>query len=275
MAKTVADACSRSTPQVRKEAADRRKRVQQLPEAVRRGPEGAGGVESERPRTRTPISRSAPGTASSRTTGRPACRTWPRGATPCSKSLAQRELNSPPAGPEDQVKLADAWWDAAADRRGEEKAAMLRCAGHWYEQAIGSLEGINKTKVEKRLAEIAELGQEPASRARPRAAAGRRPVRRQAGPRLPAPMGPLPQSARRVHQLDRDEVRAHPAGRVRYGIHRAGGRATGSTRQDNVVCARRVDRSISAAKLPGIDVRITRAFYLGRISRSPTRSTSR
>jgi formylglycine-generating enzyme required for sulfatase activity len=62
------------------------------------------------------------------------------------------------------VKLADAWWDAAAERRGEEKAALLRCAGHWYEQALGRLEGISKTKVEKRLAEIAELRQEPASR---------------------------------------------------------------------------------------------------------------
>jgi formylglycine-generating enzyme required for sulfatase activity len=41
---------------------------------------------------------------------------------------------------------------------------MIRCCGHWYEQALGRLEGIVKTKVEKRLAEIAQLGQEPASR---------------------------------------------------------------------------------------------------------------
>lgn len=163
LARTVADACSRSTPQVRKEAADRRKRVQQ---ARKQFEEVQKALET--------LKASPEDAEANLTAGswycfvKDDCKTGlahlAKGSDPLLKSLAGRELSSPPATPEDQFKLADAWWDAATERRGEQQAAMLRTAGHWYEQALGQLQGINKTKAEKRLSQIAELAQDTPSR---------------------------------------------------------------------------------------------------------------
>jgi formylglycine-generating enzyme required for sulfatase activity len=55
--------------------------------------------------------------------------------------------------------LADGWWEAAQENVGKEHDAMLLRAGMWYRQAQTGLEpGISRTKVDKRLAEIAKLG---------------------------------------------------------------------------------------------------------------------
>jgi formylglycine-generating enzyme required for sulfatase activity len=163
LARTVADACSRSTPQVRKEAADRRKRVQQVQtqfEEVQKALE----VLKAKPEDAEANLAAGSWYCFVKDDWRTGLPHLAKGSDALLKSQAQRELSLPPGTPEDQLKLADAWWDGAAERRGEEKAAMLRCAGHWYEQAIGKLDGINKTKAEKRLAQIAELAQESPSR---------------------------------------------------------------------------------------------------------------
>lgn len=70
------------------------------------------------------------------------------------KVLAHQELTAPPAEPEGQVKLADAWWDLSQAADAEAKEALARRAGHWYQQALPSLSGLTKARVDNRLAEI-------------------------------------------------------------------------------------------------------------------------
>ncbi len=71
--------------------------------------------------------------------------------------LAKQELASP-SGPAEKLALGDRWWDAA-ERRPEkkEKEAMVRRAAHWYRQAGPGLGGLDKARVARRLAEIADL----------------------------------------------------------------------------------------------------------------------
>ena len=84
-----------------------------------------------------------------------------KGSDPALKALAEEELSSPPKDPEGQVKLADAWWEQAQGAQGESRRGLLRRAGHWYDQARPGLTGLMKTRVEKRLAEIAPGSEEP------------------------------------------------------------------------------------------------------------------
>jgi hypothetical protein len=92
---------------------------------------------------------------------------WPRGLAHLAKgsdpdlgALAEEELTSPPKDPEGQVKLADAWWEQAQGAQGESRKRILRRAGYWYNQAQPGLLGLTKTRVEKRLAEIAPGSEE-------------------------------------------------------------------------------------------------------------------
>ena len=54
-----------------------------------------------------------------------------------------------------QVALGDAWWDAAEKAKGQDKADLREGAGYWYGLAIDELTGLTKSRVEKRLAELA------------------------------------------------------------------------------------------------------------------------
>ena len=83
------------------------------------------------------------------------------------KKLAQEELASPAASGE-QLALADGWWDAAESAQDVERNGLLLHAGTWYRKAQpGVAAGLNKARVEKRLAEIDELDQpSPAPEAR-------------------------------------------------------------------------------------------------------------
>jgi hypothetical protein len=92
---------------------------------------------------------------------------WPRGlahlakgSDPTLRALAEEELVSPPKEPEGQVKLADAWWEQAQGAQGESRKGFLRRAGYWYNQAQPGLTGLTKTRVEKRLTEIAPGSEE-------------------------------------------------------------------------------------------------------------------
>ncbi len=71
---------------------------------------------------------------------------------------AQMEAPAPPTTAEDQIKLADAWWDLAQSRHAPQREQLLLHAGWWYEKAEGSVNGgLLKSKIEKRLGEIAGL----------------------------------------------------------------------------------------------------------------------
>lgn len=72
------------------------------------------------------------------------------------KELAIRELKSPSTS-EQQTALADGWYDLAQNESGQTKEHMLHRAATWYAEARPELTGLLKTKVEKRLSELAEI----------------------------------------------------------------------------------------------------------------------
>ncbi len=79
------------------------------------------------------------------------------------RQLAQREF-SPPSEPNEQMKLADAWWALAQARQGEERDSWLLRAGYWYDRAHPKLSsGLERLKAEKRLEELVEVHQRRAT----------------------------------------------------------------------------------------------------------------
>lgn len=66
--------------------------------------------------------------------------------------LAKRSL-APPTEPPRLVELGDRWWDRASTTRGREQQQQLKWACHFYKQAVSSVHGLTKTKIEKRIAE--------------------------------------------------------------------------------------------------------------------------
>ena len=70
--------------------------------------------------------------------------------------VAGMETPTPPTGGDDQVKLADAWWDLGQARHSPQREQLLLHAGWWYEKAEASVTAsLLKSKIEKRLSEIA------------------------------------------------------------------------------------------------------------------------
>jgi hypothetical protein len=72
---------------------------------------------------------------------------------------AREDLRSP-QGAESQLKLADAWWDLAANKAGELEPDALRLrAGYWYKQLPSEANiGLLRMKIEKRLNQIERSG---------------------------------------------------------------------------------------------------------------------
>jgi WD40 repeat protein len=66
------------------------------------------------------------------------------------KALARQDL-AKPQDAKDQLALADGWWDLAAQEKDPAQLALQRRALHWYEQAIGGLAGLNRTKASRRI----------------------------------------------------------------------------------------------------------------------------
>jgi formylglycine-generating enzyme required for sulfatase activity len=185
LAKSVADACGRSSPKLRIEAADRRKGVEKLQKQWEEVQTAQGTLKDQ---PDDPAANLVVGlwfwlVKDDWKKGLPYLA---KGSDEELKALVQRELASATGSPEDRVTLADAWWDVAASRRGDEKKAFLRRAGQWYEQAMPGLIGLSKTKVESRLAEIAKMSQESAL---------------QSGRRPPLAIAPFDQKTARRHQL--------------------------------------------------------------------------
>lgn len=72
--------------------------------------------------------------------------------------LCQQELTEQPTQSDAQLKLADAWWELARTRKGEEKDFFMLHAAEWYEEVNPTLPGgLTKVRVEKRLDEAAAL----------------------------------------------------------------------------------------------------------------------
>jgi formylglycine-generating enzyme required for sulfatase activity len=79
-----------------------------------------------------------------------------KGSDDALKSLAAEELASKPSKADQRVARGDGWWDLAEKAVGKAKAAMRQRAGQWYQEAMPDLApGLGKSRVEKRLAQIA------------------------------------------------------------------------------------------------------------------------
>lgn len=65
-----------------------------------------------------------------------------------------------PASPEAQAALADRWWELAEGSKEPEKEALFERASHWYSLALPELNGLAKSRAEKR---IAQLSSQPAA----------------------------------------------------------------------------------------------------------------
>jgi hypothetical protein len=61
---------------------------------------------------------------------------------------------------EQRLKLADAWYAAAAPRKGFEQTAMQQRAVEWYRAALRDLQGNEKERAEKRIKEISTADEE-------------------------------------------------------------------------------------------------------------------
>jgi hypothetical protein len=61
--------------------------------------------------------------------------------------------------PDELVTLADGWWDVAQKESGWARERVLRRSGDLYRGALPGLKGLSKARVERRVAEIAQLTQ--------------------------------------------------------------------------------------------------------------------
>jgi len=123
--------------------------------------------ESDQYRTALRIRENPSGAAENLAVGRYFCllrNQWEKGLPflekGSNKSLAEiaEKEKSNPDSPEDQLKLADAWFELDPNTsRSVWKPYHRARAGHWYEKAIPGLKGIAKKSAEERLEEIAAL----------------------------------------------------------------------------------------------------------------------
>jgi hypothetical protein len=78
------------------------------------------------------------------------------GAKPPLKTAVDKDL-SKPLEAEKQLEAGDGWWEFAQKEKSPwRKARIVARAQSWYEQAAALATGLNKVKVDKRLAEIEE-----------------------------------------------------------------------------------------------------------------------
>ena len=114
------------------------------------------------------------------------------GGDPALKGPAVKELRAADS-PEAQIALGDAWWEVAQSTEGRQRDTFLHRAGHWYEKAQSQgTSGLAKVKVDRRLAEIAEIERPDA-----RVPSGRP----RAGDEPPLAVAPFDEKHARGHQL--------------------------------------------------------------------------
>ncbi len=71
------------------------------------------------------------------------------------QTIAARDLDNPKDA-KDQLAVADAWWDLAMQRQNPAKLAMQIRAHHWYDRALPTLTGLNRTKAIRRIEQTQE-----------------------------------------------------------------------------------------------------------------------
>ena len=71
------------------------------------------------------------------------------------KQLARQDLDEPKDA-KDQLALADGWWALASKHKDAGKLAIQMRAGFWYDRALPTLSGLNRTKAQKRLEIVQE-----------------------------------------------------------------------------------------------------------------------
>jgi hypothetical protein len=80
------------------------------------------------------------------------------GSDPVLKALAAKELAGA-ATPDEQMQLADGWWDAAGKLAAGPKANAQAHAARWYKEALPSVEkGLARAKAEDRLKQVERAG---------------------------------------------------------------------------------------------------------------------
>jgi hypothetical protein len=80
-----------------------------------------------------------------------------KGSDPALQTLARQELEAKPVTAEEKIARGDACWDGAEKSTGKAKAALRRRADSWYEPAMPDLaSGLEKWRIEKRLAQHAD-----------------------------------------------------------------------------------------------------------------------
>jgi hypothetical protein len=77
-----------------------------------------------------------------------------RGADEKLQITAQKDLKAAGGGGDEQIAAGDAWYDQAAAAEPGAKAACQIRAHHWYVEAFPTQAGLNKTRLEKRIAEL-------------------------------------------------------------------------------------------------------------------------
>ncbi|HEY3788936.1 MAG TPA: hypothetical protein VGL71_08780, partial [Urbifossiella sp.] len=77
-----------------------------------------------------------------------------RGSDEKLQAAAQRDLKAAGGGTDELLGTADGWYELAASADAAIKPALQIRAHHWYVAAYPDLSGINKTKYDKRLAEL-------------------------------------------------------------------------------------------------------------------------
>ncbi len=75
------------------------------------------------------------------------------GSDPALQALAAKELGDL-QNVDDQLKLADGWWELAETQDPATKEKYESRAMAWYSRVLPNLQGLNKTRVEKRLADL-------------------------------------------------------------------------------------------------------------------------
>jgi hypothetical protein len=75
------------------------------------------------------------------------------------KDAAEKDAKAAEGSETDKLATADVWYDLAGAAEPALKHALQMRAHHWYTAALSGLTGLNKVKVEKRIAELEAAGE--------------------------------------------------------------------------------------------------------------------
>jgi sugar lactone lactonase YvrE len=80
-----------------------------------------------------------------------------RGSDNTLKTQARKDLAGA-SQPHEKLALADGWWELAALHKDPARLHLQQRAGYWYEQAVVDLKGLNRTKAQRRMDQVAASG---------------------------------------------------------------------------------------------------------------------